>query len=64
MENTFDNNEKTPRLKWKMRSVKMKNPFTKIGKILSVNLKIALGKIDNPLGKLENPLSRIGKSAR
>jgi hypothetical protein len=34
----------------------MKNPLTKIGKILSVKLKNALWKIDNPLGKMENPL--------
>jgi hypothetical protein len=47
-----------------MRSVKMKNPLTKIGKIHSVKLKNAPGKIDNPLGKMENPLSRNGKSAR
>jgi hypothetical protein len=42
----------------------MKNPVTKIGKIFSVKLKNALGKIDNPLGKMENPISRNEKSAR
>jgi hypothetical protein len=41
-----------------MRSIKMKNSLTKFGKILSVKLKNALGKIDNPLGKMENPLTR------
>jgi hypothetical protein len=46
-----------------MHSVKMKYPLTKIGKIFSVKLKNALGKINKPLGKMENPLSRIGKSA-
>jgi hypothetical protein len=40
-----------------MRSIKMKNPLTKIGKIRSVKLKNALGLIANPLGK-------NGKSAR
>jgi hypothetical protein len=40
-----------------MRSVKMKNPLTKIGKIFSVKLKNALGKIGNPIGKMENPHS-------
>jgi hypothetical protein len=42
----------------------MKNPLSKIGKIRSVNLKNALGKIDNPLGKMEKPLSRNGETAR
>jgi hypothetical protein len=46
-----------------MRSVKMKNPLTKIRKIRSVKLKNTLGKIDNPLRKKENPFSRNGKSA-
>jgi hypothetical protein len=41
----------------KIGSVEMKNPFTKIGKIRSVKLKNALGKIDNRLGKMENQLS-------
>jgi hypothetical protein len=50
MENQFSRNEKSVRLKWEMRSVKMKNPLTKIGKIRFVKLKNALGKIDNTLG--------------
>jgi hypothetical protein len=32
MENQFSRKEKSVRLKWKMRSVKMKSPLTKIGK--------------------------------
>jgi hypothetical protein len=58
MENPLGKNEKSARLKWKMRSVKMKYPLTKTSKICSVNLKYTLGNIDNPLGKIENPLSR------
>jgi hypothetical protein len=42
----------------------MKNPLTKIGKIRSVKLKNALGKIDNSLGKMENPQDKNEKSAR
>jgi hypothetical protein len=43
---------------------KIKNPLNKIGKIRSVKLKNALGKIDNPLRKMEKPLSKNGKSPR
>jgi hypothetical protein len=50
MENPFSRNEKSVRLKWKMRSVKIKNPLTLIGNIRFVKLKNALGKIDNQLG--------------
>jgi hypothetical protein len=46
-----------------MRSVKMKNPLTKIDKIRSVKLKNTLVKIDNPLGKMENSLSKNKISA-
>jgi hypothetical protein len=41
-----------------MRSGKMENPLTKIGKIRSVKVKNAIRIIDNLLGKMENPLSR------
>jgi hypothetical protein len=49
MENQFSRNEKSVRLKWKIRSVKMKNALTKIGKTRFVKLKNALGKMNNPL---------------
>jgi hypothetical protein len=39
MENPFSKNEKSARLKWKMRSLKWKNPNTITGKICSVKLK-------------------------
>jgi hypothetical protein len=37
MENPLGKNEKSTRLKWKMRSVKMKHPLSKTGKIYSEN---------------------------
>jgi hypothetical protein len=42
----------------------METPLTKIGKIPTVKLKNALGKIDNRFGAMENPLSINGKSPR
>jgi hypothetical protein len=64
MEYLLRKNEKSARLKWKMRSVKIKNPLTKIGKILSVKLKNSLGNIDNPLGKMKNLLGNDVKCAQ
>jgi hypothetical protein len=64
MQYQLSNNEKSARLKCKMRSVKRKNPLTKIVKIRSLKLKNALWKIDSPFGKMENPLSKNWKSAQ
>jgi hypothetical protein len=43
LKNPLSRNEKSARLKWKIRSVKMENPLTKIGKVRSVKLKDELG---------------------
>jgi hypothetical protein len=71
MENSLGENEKSAREQWKMRSVKIKNPLNKTGKICSVKLKNPLSKngISVPLKwnirsvKMEYPLTKIKKSA-
>jgi hypothetical protein len=54
MENSLGKNEKSARLKWKMRSLKLVKSTLLNENMRSVKLKYPLRKVYNPLGKNGN----------